>query len=221
MAGQLNVNYNEVTDTVKWLAQGPRKGVSKYSGYDIDGYRYHTKARDDERAVQNSGVSLVASTMQVSSAKDKNPIVSNMTFYGVIEEIWELDYHQFQVPLFKCAWVENEKGIKYDEDSRHVLVNLNRRGHRKDEFVMATQVSQVFYVDDPENDGWSVVLPMPNRVYVHGDELEDVVLEHQSFTNGMPPVEEFKYDIGVGDAKYIRTDCEGIWVANPKKRARR
>ncbi|KAI5317181.1 hypothetical protein L3X38_036888 [Prunus dulcis] len=219
VAGQLCMNMNAVTDIVKWLAQGPRKGLMKYSGYAVDGYRYHTKARDNKCAVQSSGVCLVASTMQVSCAKDKNTIVSNMKFYGFIEEIWELNSHKFQVPLFKCAWVENEKGIKYDDDTGLTMVNLNRRGYRKDEFVMATHVSQVFYIDDPENDGWSIVLPMPNRVYVHGDELDDAVLEHQSFTNGLPPVEEFKYELGEGDAKYIRTDCEGIWVTNRKKGA--
>ncbi|XP_008233167.1 PREDICTED: uncharacterized protein LOC103332221 [Prunus mume] len=130
-----------------------------------------------------------------------------------------LFHHRFQVPFFKCAWVENEKGIKYDDDTRLTMVNLNRRGYRKDEFVMATHVSQVFYIDDPEHNAWSIVLPMPNRVYVHGDELEDDVLEHQSFTNGLPLVEEFKYELGEGDTKYIQTDCEGIWVTNRKTRA--
>ncbi|GKF71309.1 hypothetical protein Tco_0207423, partial [Tanacetum coccineum] len=28
------------------------------------------------------------------------------SYYGVIEEIWELDYNTFFVPLFKCKWVE-------------------------------------------------------------------------------------------------------------------
>ena len=55
---------------------------------------------------------------------------------------------------------------------------------------------------------------MPNRVYVHGDELEDAILEHQSSTNGLPSVEEFKYELDEGDTKYIRIDCEGIWVTN-------
>lgn len=50
--------------------------------------------------------------MKVASAKDKNPIVSDMVFYGVIEEIWELDYHKFQILMFKCNWVENNSGIK-------------------------------------------------------------------------------------------------------------
>lgn len=37
--------------------------------------------------IQNSGVSLVAKTMQRASVKDKNLVVSDMVFYGVIGEI--------------------------------------------------------------------------------------------------------------------------------------
>ena len=42
-------------------------------------------------------------------------------------------------------------------------------------------------------------------------------LSTNPFTNGLPAVEQFKYDIGEGEAKYMRTDCEGIWVTNRKK----
>ncbi|KAA0025485.1 uncharacterized protein E5676_scaffold1112G00460 [Cucumis melo var. makuwa] len=57
-------------------------------GYEIR-CSYHTKFRDDHRTVQNSGIMLVATTMQVSSAKDKNPVIGDMSFYGIIEDIWE------------------------------------------------------------------------------------------------------------------------------------
>ena len=65
--------------------------MATYSGYIINGYYYHTKRRDDIRRVQNSGVSITATTMQISSSKDKNHVLSDMTFYGVIQEIWEID----------------------------------------------------------------------------------------------------------------------------------
>ncbi|KAL8539307.1 hypothetical protein ACS0TY_001075 [Phlomoides rotata] len=61
--------------------------------------------------------------MQVASVKDKNHIVSDMTFYGVIDEIWELDY--FRIPIFKCIWVDNKSGINVD-DLGFTLVNLNK-----------------------------------------------------------------------------------------------
>ena len=58
------------------------------------------KSRDDYQAVQNIEVMLVATPMQVSSAKDKNPIVGDISFYRTIQEIWELSYNTFNVVLF-------------------------------------------------------------------------------------------------------------------------
>lgn len=36
---------------------------------------------------------MVANIMQLSSANDKNFIVSSMTFYGVLDEIWDLNFN--------------------------------------------------------------------------------------------------------------------------------
>ncbi|XP_019172841.1 PREDICTED: uncharacterized protein LOC109168279 [Ipomoea nil] len=133
----INDSTHEISERLKWLAHGPRNQVLKYSGYLIEGVTFHTKDRDNLRAVQNSGVSLVGNIMQVSSAKDKNLVESDMVFYGVIDEIWELDYHTFRVPVFKCNWVENNNGIKVD-DLGFKLVNLNRIGFKSDSFILGS-----------------------------------------------------------------------------------
>ncbi|TYK02851.1 hypothetical protein E5676_scaffold218G00510 [Cucumis melo var. makuwa] len=78
-----------VSNTIRWLAHGPNCGVMTYGGYMVNGCSYHTKSRDDHRTVQNSGIMLVATTMQVSSANDKNSVIGDMSFYGIIEDIWE------------------------------------------------------------------------------------------------------------------------------------
>ncbi|KAL4018023.1 hypothetical protein IC575_021610 [Cucumis melo] len=78
-----------VSNTIRWLAHGPNCGVMTYEGYMVNGCSYHTKSRDDHRTVQNSGIMLVAMTMQVSSAKDKNPMIGDMSFCGIIEDIWD------------------------------------------------------------------------------------------------------------------------------------
>ena len=108
---------------------------------------------DDIRRVQNSGVSITTTTMQVSSSKDKNPVISDMTFYGVIQEIWEIDYHQLSFVLFKCDWVDNRSGVKVDE-LEFTIVDLKRIGHKSDPFVLASQAKHIFYVKDSANPKW-------------------------------------------------------------------
>ena len=102
----------EVSDNLRWISHGPHPVMTTYNSYAINGCHYHTKSHDKNKTVQNSGVSLVAKTVQVCSSKDKNPIIGEMSFYGVIEEIWELNYNSFEVAIFKCDWVENSGGIK-------------------------------------------------------------------------------------------------------------
>nr|BAV56711.1 transposase [Ipomoea nil] len=208
----INDSTHEISERLKWLAHGPRNQVLKYSGYLIEGVTFHTKDRDNLRAVQNSGVSLVANIMQVSSAKDKNPIESDMVFYGVIDEIWELDYHTFRVPVFKCNWVETNNGIKVD-DLGFKLVNLDRIGFKSDSFILGSQAKQVFYIQDPQDPIWSVVLATPSRDYFEyqdGNEMDEPIIHHQCFTKGMP-------DVDVKDESEppcIREDCDGTWVEN-------
>ncbi|CAL2246758.1 unnamed protein product [Prunus armeniaca] len=177
---------NGVSENLRWLAAGPSIAVPSYKSYLIKGIKFNTKAQDDVRAVQNSGVYLLAHAMQVASAKDKNPIVSNMGFYGDIQDIWDLDYQKFTTTVF-----------------------------RNDQFVMASQVKQVFFVDDPMHHSWSVVLSMPNREYndVIGDDvLGDVRIECETFTRGILNVDTFDELAGESGSQNIRDGCEDIWI---------
>ncbi|KAL6279615.1 hypothetical protein ACE6H2_016496 [Prunus campanulata] len=134
---------NAISENLRWLAAGPSIGVSSFRSYLINGVKFNTKAQDDVRTIQNSGVYLLAHTMQVASAKDKNPIVSNMGFYGVIQEIWDLDYQKFRIPVLRCDWIDNTSGLVVDELG-FTLVDLSKIGHRNDQFVMASQSNKYF-----------------------------------------------------------------------------
>ncbi|CAL8136483.1 unnamed protein product [Prunus armeniaca] len=105
---ELNEEDNHgVSKNLRWLAAGPNMAVPSYRSYLIKGIKFNIKAQDDVRTTQNSGVYLLAHTMQVASAKDKNPILSNMGFYGVIQEIWDLDYQKFTIPSNKYFFVDD------------------------------------------------------------------------------------------------------------------
>ena len=65
-----------------------------FKGYEINGNTFYTIAQDKKSTI-NSGVRFDAATKM---GKD--------TYYGYIEEIWELDYgRDLKVPLFWCKWV--------------------------------------------------------------------------------------------------------------------
>ena len=81
---EMNNATHDVSEQLKWISHGPSMNVIKYSSYIVNGIHFNTKERDNVRTTQNSGVSIIAKTMQFSSSKDKNPVESDMTLYGVL-----------------------------------------------------------------------------------------------------------------------------------------
>ncbi|XP_062080508.1 uncharacterized protein LOC133785274 [Humulus lupulus] len=102
----------------------------------------------------------------------------------MVNEIWELDYIITQVPVFFCDWVKSDSGVK-KEDLGFTLVNLNLLGHKTDRFIMATQATQVFYVDDPANTVMSSYDPLANDS--NEEENEEEVREEEHMEEGDIP----------------------------------
>ncbi|KAL6570262.1 hypothetical protein OROMI_014776 [Orobanche minor] len=111
---------------------------------------------DATSTMQNSGVAITATALHQSSS-DANPVLADTTYFGRIENIWELDYVGFRVPVFDCSWVNNASGV-HVEDLGFIRVDLERVGYKDDSFIMATQAQQVFYVIDPVDKKWSIVV---------------------------------------------------------------
>ena len=71
------------------------------------------------------------------------------TYYGYIEEIWELDYGpNFKVPLFRCQCVKLSGGGVTKDEYEMKIVDFNNLGYRDESFVLAQNVAQVFYIKD-------------------------------------------------------------------------
>ncbi|XP_039135718.1 uncharacterized protein LOC120273139 [Dioscorea cayenensis subsp. rotundata] len=167
-----------VTEEVRFLAQGPNRIVKRYKGYIINGFRFHTKSRERLRRTQNSGCVVTSSTVSYASASDANPVQGNVDYYGILNDIIELDYFQkFKVVLFRCDWadVTNSRGIKKDKYG-FTMVNFSRLIHTganviDEPYVFSSQVKQVFYSKDLTESGWYVVIRNHAReVYDMGDE---------------------------------------------------
>ena len=75
--------------------------VMSYSGYDVNGFRFHTKRHEQSRPNRrtiNSGVCTIAH--------------DGVEYYGRIEEIYELTFHgckPLKPVIFKCYWFDPNK----------------------------------------------------------------------------------------------------------------
>jgi len=58
-------------------------------------------------------------------------------YYGQIEEIWELSYPGFKVPIFLCRWVKERLGVTKDEYG-FTTIDIEQVGYREEPFVLAS-----------------------------------------------------------------------------------
>ncbi|XP_071906894.1 uncharacterized protein [Coffea arabica] len=170
----------DISKDLKLLARGPNNVGRTYKKILVNGFRFHTRQLESQRKTQNSGVLVNATTSSFSSTKDNNPILSDMAYYGILTNILELNYTEGRiVTLFECDWISKGKRLKQDEDG-FTLANFKNVKPHPEPYVIATQVSQVFYVADPVAEGWSVVVATSPRNEFMMDPVCDTEMYLQS-----------------------------------------
>ncbi|XP_021838106.2 uncharacterized protein [Spinacia oleracea] len=214
--GELELAGNTVCETVQYLALGPREAVQSYQGYDVNGYTFWTERQDQKSlSVQNSGVSLVASSREYASAKDGSPVDVELSYYGRVQDIWELKYGtKLTIGLFWCKWADNNKRcVKRDDPCGFTLVDLGRLRETEEPFILVSQAKKIFYITDAADKKWSIVVPGKRNILGVGDvEDED---EYDAFDDTPPftnPETEVTNNVD-NDTNYMRSDhTEGILV---------
>ncbi|CAE6074609.1 unnamed protein product [Arabidopsis arenosa] len=170
----IHLDSNRHGETLKWLAYGPRSCARSYSGYIVNGQRFHTISVD--KKTQNNGVYYEATAVCRSSAKDTSQVVDLVSYYGCITDIILLDYNVFYVPLFRCNWAVKGNGVK--EEDGFTLVNLNHSqvSFLRDPYHLASQAKQVFYLREDDSSSWYVAMRGPSRRFSQ-KEYEDAVAD--------------------------------------------
>ncbi|GKA52609.1 putative transposase-associated domain-containing protein [Tanacetum coccineum] len=125
---ELAISKESVSETVRWISYGPRATVVKYDAYNINGYTFCTKCHDG-KVYQNSGVSVEAIDLHISK---EVATIRQAFYYGVLQEIWVLDYRFRKIPLFKCDWVNHRAGGVKRDNLGYTLVDLNNLGYKVD-----------------------------------------------------------------------------------------
>ncbi|XP_058112986.1 uncharacterized protein LOC131256009 [Magnolia sinica] len=221
-----HVGNDQVPKEVRSLARGPNTVARRFKGYIINGFRFRTRDRERDLKTQNSGVVVTAKTSSFASTSDRNPVIGDVDYYGVLTDIIELDYcGSKKVVLFRCDWVDvrtQGRGIKKDEFG-FTLVNFKQLWHTgrnlyDEPYVLATQVQQVFYVPDPIDRDWHVVIrSKPRDLFEMG--MNDSFVDNDTYLQSLPCINhtlEATMLANDDNVSWDRTDVEGNEVNTPQ-----
>jgi hypothetical protein len=141
--------------------------VKKYSGYDVNGYRFRTLNYNRSRPNRKTTCSGVFT-----------PDLDDVDYFGRIEEIYELNFYgskPLTPVIFKCHWFDPQVTRRTHSNLGIVEIRQDSTLPRDDVYIVAQQATQVYYLPyvcqtKEHLKGWGVVykvspherLPIPN-----------------------------------------------------------
>ena len=202
------LNSESIPDELKLVANGCECRVKSFTGYDVNGYGFHTASYKQvrlNRKTTNSGVFT--------------PGTDGKDYYGRIDEILELSFYgaKCKPVIFKCHWF-NPAVTRHRPNLGLVEIRQDSVYPGHDVYIVATQAVQVYYTPYANQTkqylkGWSIAhkvsphckLPVPND--------EDYNLNPNTYDGEFFQEEglqgRFEIDIGLGA---IGMEVDNEWV---------
>ena len=163
---------------LRQVADGFEYRVRSFTGYDVNGYRFHTTNYEQSRPNQ-----ITTSTGVFMPGQD------GVDYYGRIDEIYELKFHGSKAldpVIFKCHWFDPEV-------TRQTYYNLGLVKIRQDSvlpgddvYIVAQQATQVYYLSyacqtKEHLKGWDIVHKISPHGKVHVPIDEDYNLDPNTY----------------------------------------
>ena len=124
------------------------------------------------------------------------------------------------MPVLRCRWVQGAKGVMKDPYG-FTTVDLEKVGYKEEPFVLADQVSQVFYVPNTRNKKRHVVLPGKRRVV----SVEIFLDEEYNQFDEVPLFGSYNLPVLLDSEKnpYLRSSHKdkGVTMAKDRKKRRK
>ena len=156
-----------MTPELRQVADGCAYRVMSYSGYDVNGFRFHTKRHEQSRPNRRTTNSGVCTTAH-----------DGVEYYGRIKKIYELTFHgckPLKPVIFKCYWFDPNK-VRRTPSLGQVEIQQSCIYLGDDVYIVAPQATQVYYLSypckiDARLRGWDIVyqvsphgkVPVPNN----------------------------------------------------------
>nr|GFA28824.1 hypothetical protein [Tanacetum cinerariifolium] len=140
------------------LACGPTWTPISINSCVVDGVRYVVHSRDERHITQNNGIC--------------SPGPNGEMYYGQLQEILKFKYLLFKVVLFRVKWFDTRnKGRKVKRlVLRNNMTQIDTRAEsfKDDQYILVTQVKQVFYLEDKAKPYWRVVEHVNHKKFSDG-----------------------------------------------------
>ncbi|CAD6265987.1 unnamed protein product [Miscanthus lutarioriparius] len=201
---------SSVHNVLRQISYGFRKRVSSYGCYDVNGYRFRSEKYESKRA----GLATTNSGVCVTCTDDNG---NALEYFGVIEDIIKISWEgreQLDLVLFYCRWFDpTSRGVKRTENLGLVEVKHSSRLQNFEPFVLASQVTQVYYLsyasDDPSLKDWWVVYHVAPRDRLPPIDINNDSIETEGPTNDISFFQEDGLEgtfvIDLGDIELIDT----------------
>ena len=209
-----------VDDMASVLAFPPDSQILTFRSCTAFGYHYRAAESDTAEGFKtyDSGIALTCKQACRSSRVDGNVVEATLSYVGILREILQLMYQQTPVILFRGSWVPpNEHGNATMKRDKYGfwMANFQRRQRATQEpYVFPAQVKQVFFADDPVEDGWKVVLQSNCRSARFMDPTSDGTLGAEAVNVNLDATRNVWGNVmnineGQGQAELVHTDAEG------------
>ncbi|GJV72793.1 hypothetical protein Tco_1492788 [Tanacetum coccineum] len=161
------------------LANGPSWTPISVNSCVVDGVRYVVHNRDERHTTQNSGIC--------------SPGPDGEMYYGQLQEILEFKYLLFKVALFRVKWFDtSNKGRKVNKlvlRNNMTQIDCSREAFKDDQYILVTQVKQVFYLEDKTKPHWKVVKHVNHKKFSDGSVIvveDDPYIIHFDNSSDLP-----------------------------------
>lgn len=185
---------SSIDSTLRQISYGFPRRITTYGCYDVNGYRFRSEKYESAK----SGLSTVNTGVCVSCVDDDNNVID---YFGVIEDIIKITWEgstNLELVLFDCRWLDpTNSGVRRTENLGLVEVNHTSRLSNFEPFVLASQVTQVYYLpypcdSRPDLKDWWVV----HNVTPHGW-LPPSTTNESAPPNDQPQIDTFYQEEGL------------------------
>ena len=133
------------------MSRPPSPYVKHHNSMWAFGYHFRTADEDGRQHVSfDAGVAAIITQSCRSSRNDRNPVLADLQYVGIIKEILKVDYGHLKFNVLKCSWIKpdlaGERTIKQDMDGFWLVKHGARQNPEVEPYLMAAHARQVYSV---------------------------------------------------------------------------